>query len=304
MTEAAPAALAPLPRRAHRIVYLGTPDVAVPPLRALVEAGFDIALVITRVDKRRGRGGDLTSSPVKLTARELGLPVSHTVAESLEVGADLGVVVAFGQLIKRPVLERLAMLNVHFSLLPRWRGAAPVERTILAGDTETGVCLMQLEEGLDTGPLLAVERLAVPADATLRSLRDELVRLGAAQLVRELQQGLCAPVPQTGEPTHAAKLTAEDRHLDWHRSAVELDRVVRLGEAWTTQHGKRLKVLAARMVASPATALAPGEVDGVLVGAGDGALELVTVQPEGRSAVAAQAWRNGARLGPGDRLGT
>jgi methionyl-tRNA formyltransferase len=307
MTDPAGGApLAPLPERPRRLVYLGTPDVAVEPLQALISAGFDVALVITRADKRRGRGATLTPSPVKAAALALGLPVSHTVADAIEVEADLGVVVAFGQMIRRPVLEHLAMVNLHFSLLPRWRGAAPVERTILAGDTETGVCLMQLEEGLDTGPILSVERLAVPADATLRSLRDSLVHLGAGQLVRALRDELPEAQPQVGEPVYAAKLSADDHRLDWSRPAIELDRVVRLGEAWTTVGGRRLKVLAAR----PADGgerpddLAAGALDGVVVGTGAGLLELITVQPEGRSAVPAAAWRNGARLGPDDRLGS
>lgn len=307
MTDAAGGApLAPLPHRPRRLVYLGTPEAAVEPLQALVAAGFDVALVITRADKRRGRGTTLTPSPVKAAALVLGLPVSHTVADATEVGAELGVVVAFGQLIRRPVLEQLPMVNLHFSLLPRWRGAAPVERTILAGDAETGVCLMQLEEGLDTGPILSVERMAVPADASLRSLRDSLVHVGAAQLVRDLRDGLPEARPQVGEPVYAAKLSPQDHRLDWHRSAVELDRVVRLGEAWTTVAGRRLKVLAARPVSAVERpeALADGAVDGTLVGTGDGLLQLITVQPEGKSARPAAAWRNGARLGPADRLGS
>lgn len=136
-----------------RLAYFGTPEMAVPPLQALVAAGHDVALVVTRVDKRRGRGSELSPSPVKAAALELGLPVSHSVDDVLGRDIELGVVVAFGQLIKPHVLTEVPMVNMHFSLLPRWRGAAPVERALLAGDTETGVCLMQLEEGLDTGPI-------------------------------------------------------------------------------------------------------------------------------------------------------
>ena len=137
-----------------RLVYLGTPEMAVPPLRALVAAGHDVALVITRADRRRGRGGATSPSPVKAAAVELGVPVSHDVDDVLTAGAELGVVVAFGRIIKPHVLAALPMVNVHFSLLPRWRGAAPVERALLAGDTETGVCIMDVEEGLDTGGVL------------------------------------------------------------------------------------------------------------------------------------------------------
>ena len=154
--------LAVLPSgRPQRLVYFGTPDMAVPPLEALVADGFDVALVITRIDKRRGRGSDVAPSPVKAAALRLELPVSHLVDDALLVGADLGVVVAFGQLITAHVLERLPMVNLHFSLLPRWRGAAPVERALLAGDATTGVCLMQLAEGLDTGPLLDVVEVPI-----------------------------------------------------------------------------------------------------------------------------------------------
>src|SRR4051812_44188870 len=137
---------------------------AVAPLRALVDAGFEVTLVVTRMDKRRGRGSELMPSPVKAAAVELGLPVSHSVDDVLAADADLGVVVAFGQLIKPHVLDAVPMVNLHFSLLPRWRGAAPVERALFAGDTETGVCLMQLEEGLDTGPIYS--RVVVPIGPT------------------------------------------------------------------------------------------------------------------------------------------
>ncbi|MGA1358221.1 MAG: methionyl-tRNA formyltransferase, partial [Ilumatobacteraceae bacterium] len=160
--------LAALPTgAARRIVYLGTPEVAVSPLRALVAAGVDVALVITRVDKRRGRGGELSPSPVKRAAMDLGIPVSHRLEDALTVGADLGVVVAYGRIIPAAVLERLAMINVHFSLLPRWRGAAPVERALLAGDQETGICIMRVEEGLDTGVVYARVVVPIRPDHTL-----------------------------------------------------------------------------------------------------------------------------------------
>lgn len=295
-------ALAPVPVTPRRLAYLGTPDMAVPPLRALVSAGFEIAVVVTRVDKRRGRGAELGPSPVKAAALELGLPVVHTVDELLAERVDLGVVVAFGQLIRRPVLERVPMVNVHFSLLPRWRGAAPVERALLAGDTETGTCLMQLEEGLDTGPVF--DRVVVPIGArtTAPELRAELVRAGTEQLVRCLTGGLHDPIPQEGEPTYAAKIDPAELAVDWCRPVVELDRLVRLGGAWTTFRGRRLKLLDA----VPATAAAdapPGTLDGLVVRAGDGALELRRVQPEGKPPMDAAGWRNGARPAPGEVLG-
>ena len=155
------------PRRPRRLVYLGTPDLAVPPLRALHAEGFDIALVVTRADKRRGRGGTLVPSPVKAAAIELGIPVTANVDDVLDAGADLGVVVAFGRIIKPHVLEAVPMVNLHFSLLPRWRGAAPVERAILAGDAETGVCVMAVEEGLDTGGVYRSATVPIGPDDTL-----------------------------------------------------------------------------------------------------------------------------------------
>jgi methionyl-tRNA formyltransferase len=284
----------------RRLVYLGSPEAAVPPLRALVDAGYEVALVVSQPDRKRGRGGALVPSPVKAAALELGLPVSDKVDDVLDAGADLGVVVAFGKLIKPHVLERLPMINVHFSLLPRWRGAAPVERAILAGDAETGVDIMQLEEGLDTGGIYAEERITIGPEESADELRGRLVALGTELLVRTLADGLGEPTPQQGEPTYAAKLDPSEFELDWSRPAVELHRVVRLGRAWTTFRGKRLKVLAARLAASDA---APGMIDGDVVGTGDSGLELVTVQPEGKGPQAASAWRNGARPQPGERLG-
>jgi len=224
------------------------------------------------------------------------------VDDVLDVGADLGVVVAYGRLIKPHVLDVLPMVNLHFSLLPRWRGAAPVERAILAGDALTGVCVMALEEGLDTGPVYACAERAIGEDETLEEVRSALTATGTRMLVRLLGAGLPEPRPQVGEPTYAAKIEPAEHHLDWTRSAVELHRVVRLGAAWTTFRGRRLRVLQTRH--SPGGALGPGELDpvGLSVGTGDGAMELVEVQPEGKSPQPAPSWRNGARLQPGERL--
>ena len=296
------AALAGVPAgRPQRLVYLGTPEAAVAPFRALVAAGFEVAHVVTRADKRRGRGSELSPSPVKAAAISLGLPVSHRVDDVLSVEADLGVVVAFGQLIKRPVLERLAFVNLHFSLLPRWRGAAPVERALLAGDETTGVCLMLLEEGLDTGPVFSSVEVRVGARATLLALRDELVDVGAGLLVRSLGAGLGVPSPQVGVTTYAAKIDPAELRLDWTRPALELDRLVRLGGAWTTFRGRRLKVLDAHPEAGGGDP--PGVFTGLRVATGLGALVLDVVQPEGRGAQAAAAWRNGARPVDGEALG-
>ena len=243
-------------------------------------------------------------TPVKAAATRLGLAVSERVDDVLAVGADLGVVVAYGRLVRPHVLAEIDLVNLHFSLLPRWRGAAPVERAILAGDDETGVCLMRLEEGLDTGPVYRCERLAIKETETANELRDRLVTVGSALLVEALLDGLGDPVPQEGDATYAAKIDSAELRLDWSRPAVELARLVRLEQAWTTLRGRRLKVLRAG-VAEPdrGTGLAPGVLDGVLVGTGEGALELAVVQPEGKGRQAAQAWAHGARLAPDDRLG-
>jgi methionyl-tRNA formyltransferase len=286
-----------------RLVYLGTPELGVPPLQALVAAGHEILLVVSRPDRRRGRGADLIAAPVKRAATELGLPVSDRVDDVLGTGAELGVVVAFGRLIKPYVLAEVPMVNVHFSLLPRWRGAAPVERALLAGDGVTGVCLMQLEEGLDTGPVYECAEVPVTDEDTLESLRSRLVDIGTEMLVRRLESGpagLGPPRVQQGEPTYAAKLDPAELRIDWTLPAPELARLVRLGSAWTTVRGRRLRVLAAQPAPGGP---APGAMDGTLVGTGDGALRLVRVQPEGKAAMAAEDWVRGARLPPGTLLG-
>lgn len=266
-------------------------------------AGHDVALVVTRADRRRGRGSRLDPSPVKAAAVELGIPVTTDVDDAVEAGADLGVVVAYGRIIRPHVLAALPCLNLHFSLLPRWRGAAPVERAILAGDEVTGVCLMALDEGLDTGPVYACEQVGIGPDETLEALRGRLVEVGSRLLVERLAAGLGTPVAQQGEPTLAAKIDPGEHHLDWRRPAVELHRVVRLGRAWTDFRGGRLKVLRTRAFGE-APSGPPGTIEGARVACGDGALELVEVQPEGRAAQPADAWRNGARLQPGERLGS
>lgn len=292
--------LAPVPSgRPKRLVYLGTPAAAVPPLVALIDAGFEVTLVVTRVDKRRGRGAELAPSPVKAAALELDLPVSHRVDDALDVEADLGVVVAFGQLIRPHVLARLPMVNLHFSLLPRWRGAAPVERALLAGDDETGVCLMQLEEGLDTGPVFARTRVPIGATTTGDELRARLVEAGTELLVSRLTEGLGTPIAQVGEATYAAKIDPAELRIDWTHPAERIARLVRLGGAWTTFRGRRLKVVEA---ASAPDGPAPAALLDDLVGTGSGGLRLLTVQPEGKAPMSYGAWRNGARPGPGERL--
>jgi len=289
-------ALAPPPSgRPQRLAYLGTPELAVPPLRALVEAGFDVALVVTQPDRRRGRGSGTSPSPVKAAALELGIPVTHEVDDVLDAGVDLGVVVAFGQIIRPHVLERVPMVNVHFSLLPRWRGAAPVERAILAGDDRTGVDLMAVEEGLDTGGIYARVEVPIGPDDTLEELRARLVEEGTRLLVDTLSTGLPEPRPQEGEPVYAAKIDPTELQIDWRRPAVEVHRLVRIGGAWTTVAGKRLKIWRTNV---------PPRGDGPVAPAGDGPVELVEVQPEGKPRMAARAWVNGAPWSSGEPLGT
>ena len=290
-----------------RLAYLGSPDAAVPPLQALLADGHEVRIVVTQPDRRRGRGTDLVPTPVKAAAREAGLPVSDRVDDVLEAGVELGVVVAYGRLIKPHVLDEVPMVNLHFSLLPRWRGAAPVERAILAGDTETGVCVMALEEGLDTGPVYRREVVAIGAEETADELRRRLVEVGTTMLVGALRDGLGDPEPQTGEPTYAAKIDVDELRLDWARPAVELHRLVRIGRAWTTFRGRRLRVLRATRHDGngPAPTAPPaGVIEGVVVGTGDGyGLELVEVQPEGKPPMPAPAWLNGAHPMAGERLG-
>ena len=285
-----------------RLAFLGSPEPAVVALNVLVSAGHDVVVVITQPDRKRGRGGALSPSPVKAAAVERGLPVAHAVDDLLGSGAELGVVVAFGKLIKPHVLEQLPMVNLHFSLLPRWRGAAPVERAILAGDTSTGVCLMQLDEGLDTGPVYACKTVDIGPDETAAELTGRLADLGARLLVDSLERGLGDPVPQTGEPTYAAKLDASVFELRWDQPADVLSRVVRIGRAWTTFRSKRLRVL--RAVAEP-SGPAPATLDGLVVGAGAGTgLRLLEVQQEGKPAMPADAWARGAQPRPGESIGS
>ena len=288
--------IAPPPHgRPHRLAFLGTPDLAVPPLRALVAAGFEVALVVSQPDRRRGRGSSLSPSPVKAAAIELGIPVTDHVDDVLAAGVDLGVVVAFGRLIRPHVLEAVPMVNLHFSLLPRWRGAAPVERAILAGDDRTGVDLMVVEEALDSGGIYARSELPIGPDETLEELRARLVEAGTALLVENLLDGLGDPTSQVGEPTYAAKVGPAELAIDWNRPAIEIHRQVRLGGAWTTHAGRRLKIWRTHV---------PPRGDGPVVEAGDGPVELVEVQPEGKARLAAGAWARGARWSSGDRLGT
>ena len=285
----------PPPEPIRRIAYLGTPALAVPTLRAIVAAGYEVPLVVSMPDRRRGRGGDTTPSPVKAAAVELGLAVTDDLDAVGTADVDVAVVVAYGRIIPTSLLEAVSFVNIHFSLLPRWRGPAPVERAILAGDETTGVCLMDVAVELDTGAVYRRAETPIGPDETLNELRGRLVDLGTEQLLDALAAGFGNPVPQRGEPHHAAKITTAEREIDWAQSAVAVHRRVRVGGAFTTRNGKRLKVH--RTGIDPSAA-------GVVVPTGDGSIELLEVQPEGKPRMDASAWANGARWSPGERLGT
>jgi methionyl-tRNA formyltransferase len=293
-----------------RVVYFGTPASAVPPLHALVGDGHDVAFVVTQPDRRRSRGTGTDPSPVKQAATALGLPVRtpekarEVVADVRDSGAELGVVVAFGQLLPPALLDAVpfGFCNVHFSLLPRWRGAAPVERALLAGDRETGVCLMRIDAGLDTGPVYACERTPIGDDETAGELRDRLVALGTQVLLRELPRLPDAtPVPQAGEPTYAEKLGVDEFRLDPARPAAELARLVRAGNprpgAWLVAGGRRVKVWRAHV--GDGGSVPAGTVDErAVLGTARGDLVLEEVQAEGKRAMAAGAWRRGVPGAP------
>jgi len=242
---------------------------------------------------------------VKAEAERLGLPVAHDLDAlgGAGAGATLGVVVAYGRLVPEQVLERLPMLNLHFSLLPRWRGAAPVERAILAGDELTGVCVMALAAELDAGPVYARKEVTIAAGEHLGPLRDRLVEVGTRLLVGLLAGELPLPEPQRGTPTYAKKIGNGDLRLTWARPAVELARVVRLDRAWTTWRGHRLLVLDAEVTAAPKRAAEPGTLECGTVATGAGALELRRVQPEGRAPMDVAQWLRGTRPVAGERLG-
>ena len=304
----------PPPESIHRIAFLGTPSLAIVTLDALVEsgrgAGHEVALVVSAGDKRRGRGPELSPSPVKARAQELGLDVTDDPNALLEEvpPIDLAVVVAYGRLIRPPLLEAIPFVNLHVSLLPRWRGAAPIERAILAGDETTGVCVMEITEGLDEGGVYARAETPI-GDKTVDDLRSELVADGTRLLLACLSDGFGPAVAQTGAITYATKIQSSERRLDWTLPAIQAARVVRVGGAYTTLAGKRLKIHRAWPTrTAQGVSLTAGEVaaanGAVLVGCGEGALALETVQVEGRAAIDAATWLRNAGLALDDRLGS
>jgi methionyl-tRNA formyltransferase len=264
--------------------------------------------VITRVDKRRARGNDLYPSPVKVAALELGLTVSHKVDDLLEQHCDkpfdLAVVVAYGALIKPNVLAEIPMVNLHVSLLPKWRGAAPIERALLAGDAQTGVCLMQIEEGLDTGGVIGLRTMAITDSTTADDIRSQLIAEGSQLLIEQLKFGLDPVVPQTGRATYAEKIDSSELRINWSNSAREISRLIRLGNAWTIFRGKRLKIHQADVIHETS-----GEVGSLVVtknsvgvATSSGFLELKIVQPEGKPRMDVVSWINGTQITHGEKL--
>lgn len=280
-----------------RLVFLGTPEAAVPSLDALVGADHDVVLVITRPDRRRGRGSELSPSPVKVAATRLGLAVGHRLADINDVDVERGVVVAYGAIIPEALLDKVPMLNVHFSLLPRWRGAAPVQRAILAGDEETGVSIISLEAALDTGPV-HVERRVRVGEKTAQELTSELSHVGASAIVDVLASPalLENPQPQVGEVTYADKITKELLHVTPEESTESALRIVRLGGAYLFAGGKRVAVLSARPSDDhvPQGFLALRN-DDVVAGSHQGSWVLEAVRPEGSNTMTAKAWWRGLR---------
>ncbi len=295
-----------------RIVFAGSPAAAVPSLRALVASTHEVVAVVTREDSPQGRRAVLTPTAVAAAANELGLPIIRAnrlgdgVTEQIgELGADLGVIVAYGGLVREPLLStpRLGWINLHFSLLPRWRGAAPVQHTIIAGDETTGATVFQLVPELDAGDLLGQVTEPIGHLQTAGGLLEVLADAGAPLVVRvvdALAAGTARAIPQVGEVTLAPKLGLSDGAIDWNEPAVKVHNRIRgvtpEPGAFTTVDGARLKVIAAA-IARDTPALPPGVMElrgkAVLVGTGTEPLELLTVHPAGRKAMDATAWWRG-----------
>ncbi|GGG17437.1 methionyl-tRNA formyltransferase [Caldovatus sediminis] len=305
-----------------RLAFLGSPDFAVPALRALVAAGHEVAMVYAQPPRPAGRGHRATPCPVHRAALELGLPVrtparlrrdaaEHAAFAALDL--DAAVVAAYGLILPKPMLEapRRGCLNIHASLLPRWRGAAPIQAAILAGDAETGVTIMRMDEGLDTGPMLLREAVPIGPRTTAQELHDRLAELGARLVLRALAEDP-PPVPQPEEGvTYAPKLTKADGRLDWTQDAAALDRRVRALNPWPGtffEHaGTTIRVLAAEPTegeagAPPGTVLGDGAPLRIACGGGT-ALRLTRLQRPGRAPLATAEFLRGYPLPPGTALG-
>ena len=302
----------------RRLAFMGTPVFAAAALDAIAAAGHEVACVYTQPPRPKGRGQREIESPVHCRARELGLAVRHPVNFKAEedraafaaLDLEIAVVAAYGLLLPQAILDapKLGCLNIHASLLPRWRGAAPIQRAIEAGDAWSGIAIMQMEAGLDTGPVLLERRLALSSTATGASLHDDLMGLGAAAIVDAL--GLLeslTPQPQGDGATYAKKLGKDEARLDWRRPANELARRIRAFDpvpgAWFQHAGERFKVLAAK-VADAAMPGAPGTIlaKPLVVACGEGALAIERVQRAGRGPMSAAELLNGLDLPPGTVL--
>lgn len=312
-----------------KVVFLGTPRFAVPTLEATVAAGHEVAAVYTQPDRPKGRGQELALSEVKLAALRMGLFVCQpervrrpeVVAELADFGADIMVVVGYGQIIPQSIIDlpRLGIINVHASLLPRWRGAAPIQWSIASGDRSTGVTTMTINAGLDTGDILLQSETQIGSEENALELSARLSQMGASLLIATmelLEKGACPRVPQVdSEATLARILRKEDGLIDWHRPAREIcDRArgfLPWPGAWTSFRGQRFNIWKCRPVPSSerlsGEALQPGLIHAVgkrlLAGTGGGVLELLEVQVEGRKRVPAEAFLNGMRLSGDDMLG-
>lgn len=300
-----------------RVVFYGTPDFAVPTLDALVAAGHDVVLVVAQPDRPAGRGQKMTPPPVAARATALGLPLAQPKAlksgpfpdRVVDLAPDVAVVVAYGRILPRRLLDAPAhgCVNVHASLLPRWRGAAPIQHAILAGDAVTGVCTQQMEEGLDVGPLFRRIETPIGPRETAGGLHDRLSVLAAQVAVETLAMLPAEPVPQDEEGvTYAAKIDKEHGRLDLARPAVELDRQIRAFTPWPggfldTPIGP-LKVLEAEPVDGDGAPGAVVSIDPLVVATGAGGLRLDRVQAPGRRPVSGRDYANGAHLQVGGRL--
>ncbi len=300
-----------------RVVFMGSPDFSVPVLDALVAAGHEIACVYCQPPRPAGRGKKDRPTPVQARAEELGLPVRHPVslkgaeeqAEFAALNADIAVVVAYGLILPQAVLDAPAKgcLNIHASLLPRWRGAAPIHRAIMAGDAETGVCIMQMEAGLDTGPVLLERRLEIGAEETTGELHDRLSALGAQTITEALEQidTLSAQTQPEAGVTYAAKIDKAEARIDWSRDASDIDRQIRglspFPGAWSMINGRRIKLLRSR--ASLGSGDAGCVLSGLTVACGTGSVEITQVQPEGKGRMSSEDFLRGTPLPKGSILG-
>ncbi|MFV1495691.1 methionyl-tRNA formyltransferase [Phaeobacter sp. JH20_02] len=300
-----------------RIVFMGTPEFSVPVLDALVDAGHEIAAVYCQPPRPAGRGKKDRPTPVHARAIELGLDVRHPVslkgaeqqAEFADLRADVAVVVAYGLILPQAVLDapRHGCLNIHASLLPRWRGAAPIHRAIMAGDSQTGVCIMQMEAGLDTGPVLLREATEIGPEETTAQLHDRLSEMGADLIVRALDglSDLTPEVQPDAGVTYAHKIDKAEARIDWQRSAVEVDRTIRglspFPGAWCEIEGQRVKLLASRVVDGAGAA---GIVldDALRVACGEGAVELLRLQRAGKGAQEREIFLRGFPVARGTQL--